>query len=497
MGYTQIGNIKLQYDETTVDIDRVIGIIKLNRYLFGDYNGKIISMDIPILSEKDNIVYISDFDQFFDALLKKLLKDNKVISALNHPDILPALYIQLLIKKAIQSKETTGLLDNNISIDMLWFMIASKFFDCKTNFSELSNFLKYRDDSERIFEWLKETQRFNAYNYILEILANYLKEDDLSFFNNLDEIFSKVTEESMTAVLSLFNESDYDLPKISLENFEEMFFAFLNSIKAPEEWKNLYIKLKIEKKILFEESVDGLNHSKVFLDSDGKRKIKVTNDGTINSFISLVHEFMHYVSIQAGRPSFSLSEFPSIYYERVAANYLIGIGYDENIMKQVIRDRNQDNFDIYGTLCGLLLEISNYNKKGPITREAKIEYIKRSMKEIFETKRKLVKIREEMGKPIEDLEFLSMPNYNYGELVDEECDEKISQFVKKGLLILNGYQYLINSYLANSILEKQDNNTLDKMIFITEHLADFNVEKIINYLGIENTFSIQNRSLKQ
>lgn len=119
------------------------------------------------------------------------------------------------------------------------------------------------------------------------------------------------------------------------------------------------------------------------------------------------------------------------------------------------------------------------------------------MKEIFETKRKLVKIREEMGKPIEDLEFLSMPNYNYGELVDEECDEKISQFVKKGLLILNGYQYLINSYLANSILEKQDDNTLDKMIFITEHLADFNVEKIINYLGIENTFSIQNRSLKQ
>ena len=237
MGYTQIGNIKLQYDETTVDIDRVIGIIKLNRYLFGDYNGKIISMDIPILSEKDNIVYISDFDQFFDALLKKLLKDNKVISALNHPDILPALYIQLLIKKAIQSKETTGLLDNNISIDMLWFMIASKFFDCKTNFSELSNFLKYRDDSERIFEWLKETQRFNAYNYILEILANYLKEDDLSFFNNLDELFSKVTEESMTAVLSLFNESDYDLPKISLENFEEMFFAFLNSIKLQRNGK--------------------------------------------------------------------------------------------------------------------------------------------------------------------------------------------------------------------------------------------------------------------
>ena len=62
---------------------------------------------------------------------------------------------------------------------------------------------------------------------------------------------------------------------------------------------------------------------------------------------------------------------------------------------------------------------------------------------------------------------------------------------------MNGYQYLTDSYLANSILEKEeDDNNLNKMIFITEHLEDFNIEKIIHYFGIDNTFSSKPKILK-
>lgn len=497
MTYIQVGDIKLQYDESVVDIERIAEIIKLNQYLFTDYNGKIISIGTPILSESDNIVYISDFDKFFDDLLKMLLEDNNVISSLDHPDLLPALYTQLLVKKAIQNGDTVVMLDNNISDDMLWFMIACKFFDSKTKFSELSDFLKYRDGSERISDWLKETQRFNAYNYLLEIASNYLKEYDLSFFDNIVEIVSKMNEESIALALSLPKESDYDLPKMSLEDFEKIFFDFLNNIKAPEQWKNLYTKLKNENKILFEESIDGLEHSEVFEDVDGIRKIRVTTDGTIKCFVSFVHEFMHYVSLQGDMPPFSLFEFPPIYYEKIAANYLISIGYDENIIKQVIRDRNQNNFDIYGSLFGILLDICIYNKKGPITREDKIEPFKKSMEIIYETRRNLAKICEEAGEPIEDLDFLTMPNYNLEEAANKDCDEAISRFIKSGLLVLNGYQYLTDSYLADSVLEKQDDDTiLDKMIFVTEHLADFNIEKIINYLGIDNAFAPRSRNTK-
>lgn len=496
MAYMQVGDIKLQYNEKVVDIKRISQIIEFNQYLFADYKGKIISIGLPVSSD-NNMVYISDFNKFFDALLKALLQDKNVATSLDHPDLLPAVYTQLLVKKAIQNGDTVVMLDNGTSEDMLWFMIACKFFDYRTKFNELSDFLKYRHNSEYIFDWLKETQRFTTYNYLLEIASNYLREYDLSFFDNIGEIVSKMNEESIALALSLPNESDYDLPKISLENLERIFFDFLNSIRAPEKWKNLYTKLKNENKILFEESIDGLERSKVFFDVDGIRKIRVTTDGTIKCFVSFVHEFMHYVSLQGNMPPFSLFEFPSIYYERVAANYLVEIGYDENIIKQVIRDRNQNNLDIYSSLFGLLKDICKYNKKGSIKKEDIIEPFKKSMEIIHETRKKLIKICEEAGAPIEDLEFLDISNYNYEELVNKECDENIIKFIKNGVLVLNGYQYLTDSYLANSILEKQDgDNTLDKMIFITEHLEDFNIEKIINYFEIDNIFSSKPKILK-
>lgn len=494
----QVGNIKLQYDESVVDIDRIVEIIKLNQCLFADYKGKIILLGTSHLSEDDNVVCISDFDKFFDDLLKKLLEDNNLASSLDYPDLLPALYVQLLVKKAIQNGENVVMFDNDIADDVFWFMIACKFFDHETEFSELSNFLKYRNDSERIFEWLKETQRFNTYNYLLEVVSGYLKEYDLSFFDNIGEIISKMNDESISLATLLPKESSYDLPKMSLEDIETIFFEFLNSIRAPEQWKTLYTKLKNENKILFEESIDGLDHSEVFEDVDGIRKIRVTTDGTIKCFVSFVHEFIHYVSLQGDMPPFSLLEFPPIYYERVAANYLISIGYDESVIKQVIRDRNQNNFDIYGSLFGLLLDVYIYTKKGPITRDDKIEPFKKSMEEIFEVKKNLAKICEDAGCPIEDSDFLTMPSYNFEESVDKECDEKISRFIKSGLLVLNGYQYLTDSYLADSVLENQDDETiLDKMVFITEHLADFNIEKVMNYLGIDNTFEPRFRSVKQ
>ena len=63
------------------------------------------------------------------------------------------------------------------------------------------------------------------------------------------------------------------------------------------------------------------------------------------------------------------------------------------------------------------------------------------------------------------------------------------QFIKKGVLVLDGYQYLTDSYLADSVLEKEDDDTiLDKMVFITENLSNFNIKTISKYLGIEDTF---------
>lgn len=410
--------------------------------------------------------------------------------SLNQPELLPALYIQLLVKKESINGETFIQLNDNITDDMLWFVLACKFFDCKTQFDELSNFLKYRNDKELIFEWLKQTQRFNTYNYLLEIASNYLKEYDFYFFDNLDEIFSKMNEKNFDYVISSKN-SNYKLQKLSLEDFENIFFGFLDKIKAPKEWKEIYIDLKNNNRIIFEESKDGKDNSKCFIDNDGIRKIKVTTDGTVNDFISFVHEFIHYISLQKDMPPFSLLEFSSIYYERVAAIHLINIGFDENIIKSVIENRNKNNFGKYYDLFGILLDMCRYNKKGNIIREDKIELLKKATEATNECVENLINIFLEAGNPTDELQSLIIKDCDFGKKVDDECDYYIMEFIKNGLLVLDGYQYLTDSYLADSVLEKEDDDDtiFDKMVFITENLSDFNIETISKYLGIEDAFT--------
>lgn len=488
MHFIQIGDIKLQYDESITDIERIKKIINLNEFLFSDYKDKTISF-VEQNTSDDNVVYVNNFDEFFDDLLKQLLNDTSFISSLDNKDLLPALYIQLLVKKESINGETLIQLNDNITDDMLWFIIACKFFDCKNQFNELSNFLKYRSDKEHIFEWLKQTQRFNTYNYLLDITLNNLKEYDFYFFDNINEIFSKMNEKNFDYVLSS-ETSSYKLQKMSLEAFENIFFGFLNKIKAPKEWKEIYIDLKNNDRIIFEESKDGKDNSKCFIDDDGIRKIKVTIDGTINVFILFVHEFSHYVSLQKNMPPFSLLEFPSIYYERVAAIYLINIGFDENIIKSVIEDRNKNNFGIYYDLLDLFLDICRYNKKGNIIREEKVELLKKATESTNECIENLINIFLEAGKPIDELQSLIIKDCDYGKKVDNACDYYTIEFIKNGLLVLYGYQYLTDSYLADSVLEKEDDDTIkDKMIYITENLSNFNIETISKYLGIGDTFT--------
>ena len=489
MNCIKMGDINLQYDESITDIERIKKIIKLNEFLFSDYKDKTISF-VEQNTSDDNVVYVNNFDEFFDNLLKQLLNDTKFIFSLNQPDLLPALYIKLLVKKESIKGETIIQLNDNITDDMLWFVLACKFFNCKTKFDELSNFLKYRNDKELIFEWLKQTQRFNTYNYLLEIALNYLKEYDFYFFDNLDEIFSKMNEKNFDYVISSKN-SNYKLQKLSLEDLENIFFCFLDKIKAPKEWKETYIDLKNNNRIIFEESKDGKDNSKCFIDDDGIRKIKVTTDGTINVFISFVHEFIHYVSLQKDMPPFSLLEFPSIYYERVAAFHLISIGFDENIIKSVIENRNKNNFGKYYDLFGILLDMCRYNKKGNIIREDKVELLKKATEATNECVENLINIFLEAGNPTDELQSLIIKDCDFGKKVDDECDYYIMEFIKNGLLVLDGYQYLTDSYLADSVLEKEDDDDtiFDKMVFITENLSDFNIETISKYLGIEDAFT--------
>lgn len=484
-----IEDIEIIYNESQEqELNQVIQIIRLNNFLFTDWKNK--SWDFRNKTFKD-------FDLVFDTRLKLLLDNPEVQKTLEMPESLPSIYYQFLIKELQKRNETNIQLNTNISENMLWFLLACKRYNPKTQFTNLTEFMKYRTNKEELLGWLKENQRFETYNYLLQVASEWLKEYDLSFYNHISNVTLTSTNKVLNGVTS--EEQLHQLEGMSPSEAEVAFLDFLDKIHAPKEWKKTYYDLKNKDDIIYEEQMGDVDNSESFLDRDGRRKIRVTNNNTVETFIRLVHEFIHHISRTSTDKEipFSLLEFPSIYYEKEAAIYLVSIGHDENIIKAVIDKRNQNNLNLYKSLIGIMVDITEYNNKGPIIIEEKIEFIKNANEEVKEAIRGLIDIYKEAGLDTTELEYLAAQEINYEEEVKNDCDARILEFTRDGLLILNGYQYLTDSYLAEKLIEKSNPEVPEKMIYVTEHLADFTIDKTIKYLDIEDAFKKPNQSMQK
>lgn len=464
-------------------------MIKLNDFLFADWKNQ--SWDFRNKTSKD-------FDLVFETRLKMLLDNPEVQKSLEMPETLPSIYSQFLIKKLQKRNETNIQLNTNISENILWFLLACKYYNPETQFTDLTEFMKYQMNKEELLGWLKETQRFETYNYLLQVASNWLKEYDLSFYNHLGDVITTSTRKILDIVE--LEEKLHKLEGMSPSEAEVAFLDFLDKIHAPEEWKKIYYDLKSKNDIIYEQQIDDIDNSESFLDeSDGRRKIRVTNNNTVETFIRLVHEFMHHIVVTSTDKDipFSLLEFPSIYYERVAAIYLISIGHNEDILNAVIDKRNNANLNDYKSLIGIMVDITRYNNKGPITIEEKIEFIKKSDEEVKKVTRTLIGVFKQEGIDTTELEYLVAQQINYEEEVKNDCDARILEFTRDGLLILNGYQYLTDSCLAEKLIEKSDSKTPEKMIYVTNHLADFTIDTAIKYLDIQEALQKPNRNMQK
>lgn len=486
-----IEDIEIIYSEDQEqELTQIIPIIKSNYFLFADWKNQ--SWDFRDKTSKD-------FDLVFERRLKMLLENPEVQEVLEMPETLPSIYSQFLIKELQKQSDTAIQLNGNIPENMLWFILACKYYNVKTQFSELTDFMKYQTSKKELLDWLKETQRFETYNYLLQVASDLLKEYDLSFYNHIDDVIAKSTSKVLDIVTS--EKQLYQLENMSISEVEATFLGFLDQIKAPNEWKKAYYDLKSKNAIIYEEQIDKRNNSASFLDKDdGRRKIRVTNNNTVETFINLVHEFIHHhVAITSADKEipFSLLEFPSIYYEKLAAIYLVSIGYDKNIIEAVMDSRNQNNVKLYESLIGIMLDISRYNNKGPITIEEKIEFIKKLDTEEKKATRALIDIFKEAGIDSTELENLVAQQINYEEEVKNDCDAMILGFAHEGLLILNGYQYLTDSWLAEKLIENSDSETPEKMIYITNHLADFTIDSTLKYLDIQDALKKPHQNMKK
>ena len=491
MKKTTIRDIEIQYnDEQANKIDYIINTISKNYGLFLDVleTSRIISL-VP--TDEKNTLYIENFDEAFYSIIDKCFNNDTVKQEFNAPNIMSALYVEILLRKLKIKSKVLIQSNSNLSDEMLDSLIAYKYYEKNGSFLEFVEYLKTRNESDLIFNWLKNEFRWDTYNYLLEITVNYLKEYDFDFLENISDINTMMMNQTVNNIVMQESEQEVELPTITIEELDNLFNEFLKYINAPIKWKQLYDELKNSGRISFEKQTDGLDASNCYRDDNGALRISISTDGTIKCFISLVHEFMHYVSKVVS--TLSISEFPSIFFEKVSAQFLKDKGYKEDIVNKIVAFRNKNNMDIYTEASPLFNDITAFIKDGPIKRERKIKYWENHFRIIQETKEKLAKMLEENGETV-DSDILKQPNIDIPTEVDKDCDILIESFIQNGLLVLlviDGYQYLLDTFLADEVLKQTttDPTVISKMIKTTEELGNMNLQSVLDLFNMQDVLS--------
>ena len=109
---------------------------------------------------------------------------------------------------------------------------------------------------------------------MLEITINYLKQNDFEFLDNISDITSMILMKSSNNIPTQENENQIELPTITIQEFDNLFYEFLKSINAPKSWEQMYDDLKTNNRISFEKQVDNPDHSKCYRDDNNILRLK-------------------------------------------------------------------------------------------------------------------------------------------------------------------------------------------------------------------------------
>lgn len=470
-----VNGININYiDSYEKAIDRIVKLIGRYSFLFLDFGFSCLYFD-----NTDGIdscgFHIKDFDSFFDSFFMELV-NNEDFTSLFNDDAIPFLYYTKLVKN--KGNEGSSFFEPDVCNENLLYLVASlKHYKLPEQFKEFCSFLKTSD--EKLLNFLKENERYNIYNFLTKTALDSLKINDSSFYEIFQNIYIKFFQEISSRDTSSSVYSSASLDKIDYDDFVKLFMEFLDYVGAPK-WKDEFMNLLKEDRIIFEEMEED-NRSEYFKDVDEITKIRVSSDRSLSSFTSLAHEFSHYISCENKKPLFLLLEFPSIYFENVAADFLSKKGYGDSAIKSVLYSRQEDNEAIFLSLFPLFIDFMIYLKEGKITPEISYKYFKNSGDKSS---------NKEDDKPSES-ELSS-----FKKALDDNIDSKINFYIDNGTFFFDGCQYLLGTMLAYNCLDNYNEKTNKDMVYITENLDKYDILDILNCLN-DGDFTLDNNCIKK
>ena len=433
----------------------------------------------------------SNFDTTFYYIVNSMFNNADIKELLDDEDFLSILHVESLIRR--NHILGTTIVENHsdtLSDEFLSSFIAYKYFELNVTFNDFVEYLKVRNMEDELFRWLQNVSRWDTYNYLLEITSNFLKTDDETFFKQMSYI-TYIWFNYTIEYIRHYENTDLEYPEISKKQFDTLVCELLNYIKALNDWLRTYQNLKTNGLIMFVEE-DQNDSSKCFLDSDGITKILIDNSNNLKGFCIFIHEFIHYISRKNSLPEekISNSEFPSIFFEKISGEFLVKKGYSSNIVKQILSFREKNNYSLSFSLVPLFNDLARYINYGKIKRSDKISLYKNQIESLNRIRKNMLKIITDAGYEIKDYSVFQEVSVDIDNEADRDCDSLIDLFMKSGLLVINGYQYLLDSYLVNQVLNNRNGDTkiFEKMIDVTNNLGMIDVKDILKLFDIENVF---------
>ena len=419
---THIGDIYIIYSKKDKrNINEIKKIITNNYDLILDFLDNKRVIDLTKI----------DFNTFFNEAVDTTFKNKELVEIYTKKEFISFLNVEYIIRKNNYYSNITLEQKSILSDEIILNLLAYKYYEENGTYDEFKNFLKNKDNIEIINNWLNNNYRWETYNYLVEQITNQVyKNDDLDYL--IQDWFNR--HRNINDID--YNEDDTEEENEKINDLDLLFKGFLQYINAPYEWLNIYNNLMDRKFIIDKEGNKSELLSRCYLDEDDDEyKIIIYNRNTTKGFFVFIHEFIHYISKYKNErcKNEMISELPSIYYEKEVNDYLLLNGYNT---KNLLNIREKDNRIVYNCLYPIY------------------SFVKDEKKFIDDD-------------------------------LNENCDILIDYLIRNYYMILKGFGYLISTYLVDRINESNEQDSNDKMIYVSNNLNQLDINEIMELFNIK------------
>lgn len=512
MNCFKINSVRIIYDETTeTQAKKLKTIIEKNSLLFSEVLGK--NKTYSFINNIPNTEYIDDVDAFFRQIVEENFYSESTETRLDESTQTLTIYLGYLIVEGLSRDTLEGLYSTEKSIEdkvnalgealyqkeIYEDILIKEYFDEFGTKEDFIEYLKTKTNTQEIMSKIKNKYRFKAYNKVLENIVEYLEECGYFSPENMLEICGNILFEMRELTFSKVNDlEDYEarlasLPKMNKITLDKYFREFLNEIDPEGILLKIYNDALLKRKIKFSKKFKG----SYCVINDKYTKLEIKDTGTIKDFFTMCHEFMHYVLNTYNKNSIplALEEFPSIFFEKYAIDFLNRKGYSKKQLEVLHEFRLNDMKEkSFGVLSFLVADIIDKHKGKEVTDERLREYVLTLNGYIEKSNKDLT---EKFG-PKEDNSQYIEP-YDVEEYINDDIDSRTKSYFVGLVEYVEAFRYPISTYIAFKTYEKfkDDKSFLQSLIDFMLYAKNPTFKDTLEQFGLTENYQNLIKSIEE